>query len=242
MPSFVSSAIPKEKQVSRAFFAAFIFDTVIVYVFALHISGMLVPRWFALVAPLLHIPVHGRPPDWFLQHLEWATIIPALVAGYINVGRFVPALVGRPVNEGRSASAAMWAWVVPTLVITWGVLQYYAPSSVLFDTSSSAIKYFFEIQHLYVGDPIRRVAQVTATAPFYAGIAYSLGAFLSKYRTVARFFSLNNRGKYLKARRTSKLHRHPHLPRRIEERNLHNLRGHFLPNGLNRDFHLQPCI
>jgi hypothetical protein len=36
------------------------------------------------------------------------------------------------------------------------------------------------------GDPVRVVAQLFVTAPFYAGIAYSLGALSSKYKLLTK--------------------------------------------------------
>src|SRR5258708_24248139 len=96
-------------------FAAFALDTVIVYFCALRVSGTLVSRWFAWVAPLLQIPTTTRSADWYLQHLEWVTMIPALAAGYLNVSRFVPAVFSRRIAAGRLTTAAGACWFFPTL-------------------------------------------------------------------------------------------------------------------------------
>ena len=60
----------------------------------------------------------------------------------------------------------------------------------------SAIKYFFDIQevmptmsNLFASDSIRVVEQMTVTAPFYAGIAYSLGALGSKHQLLKKLFT-----------------------------------------------------
>lgn len=192
----VPSAAPESKQSSLAYLVTFPIDVLIVYTFALHVSGSLVSRWFAWIAPLLHISTSIRPVDWYLQHLELVTIVPALVAGYINIGRFVPAIVGRPVNEKRSASAALWAWIVPAAILMYKMLRYRAPSSVLFDNSMSAFRYFFEIQTvmptfatMFTSDVVRVAAQMTVTAPFYAGVSYSLGALAARHEVLVKLFS-----------------------------------------------------
>jgi hypothetical protein len=155
------------------FVPALAVHTAIVYTCALHISGFLVFRWFAWVAPILQISGSVPAPDWYLQHLEVITIVPALIAGYINVTRFVPAIIGRPIWNARFDSAVAWAWSIPTLVLLYRMLQYRAPSSVLFGTSMTAIKYFFDIQKVMptwanplVSDPVRVAAQMFVTAPF----------------------------------------------------------------------------
>jgi hypothetical protein len=76
------------------------------------------------------------------------------------------------------------------------MLEYHAPSSVLFDTSMTAMKYFFEIQTVMptlqnplASDPARVWAQMSVTAPFYGGIAYSLGALASKHHVLTKLFT-----------------------------------------------------
>lgn len=195
MPSADQVASDKREKSVLGILWAFPLNTVIVYVLALHISPVLVSRWFAWIAPLLQTSPTASPADWYLQHLEWVTIVPALAAGYINVARFIPTLVGRPSKESLATSAALWAWTIPALVLAYGMLNYDAPRSVLFATSKSAIDYFFDIQttmpnrsNFLTIDTRRVLIQRTVTAPFYAGLAYSLGALLAKYRLLAKFF------------------------------------------------------
>jgi hypothetical protein len=139
-----------------------------------------------------------RPVDWYLQHLELVMIVPALIAGYVNVSRFAPALVGKPVWDTRFDSAITWAWCVPALVLSYRMLQYHAPSSVLFGGSMTSIKYFFDIQKVMptwanplVSDPTRVAAQMFVTAPFYAGVAYSVGALASRYELLTKLFTFD---------------------------------------------------
>lgn len=187
---------------SRSLFGcavAFSIHTAIVYGCAIRLSPWLVYHWFGWFAPMLHVsinvPAGDWPPgDWYLQHLELATVVPALIVGYINVTRLLPASVG----VVRSASVATWAWAIPAAVLSYKMLLYHAPSSVLFSSSPTAIAYFFEIQkrmptrtNLFASDVIRVLAQMTITAPFYAGVAYSLGALASKYEVAARLFSFD---------------------------------------------------
>jgi hypothetical protein len=181
--------------------AAFALDAVIVYILALRVSATLVSLWFAWAPRLFQISTIVRPGDWYLQHLEVMTIVPALVAGYVDVGRIVPALLGGLIKGRRIASPAIWAWSIPTLVLIYKMLQYRAPSSVLIGTSMSAFRYFFDILRnpaptladLLASDPLRRLAQMTITAPFYAGIAYSMGAIFYRHRVLNRIFSFERR-------------------------------------------------
>jgi hypothetical protein len=173
--------------------AAFALDTLIVYILAMRISGTLVAVWFQWAPHLLQISTVERPVDWYLQHFEWVTILPALAAGYIDVGRIIPALMGGLIRKRRTTSAALWAWTIPAAVLAYKMLQYDSPISVLVSTSMSATSYYFDIVRtmpsLASGDPVRIMRQLTITAPFYAGIAYSLGAACYRYRVFARIFS-----------------------------------------------------
>jgi hypothetical protein len=177
--------------------AAFGIHTLIVYGCAVHLSPWLVFHWFSLVAPILQISINMPATDWYLQHLELVTIVPAVVLGYLNVTRLLPPVIRRLVGEGNLGSVAVWAWVVPTLVLAYRMILYHhPPSSVLFDNSVSAIKYFFDIQkvmptmrNLLASDPIRVLAQMLVTTSFYAGVAYSLGALASKHGLLTKLFA-----------------------------------------------------
>jgi hypothetical protein len=182
-PSAIDSKSP------LGYFAAFILHTYLVYTCAIHLSQWLVFHWFRWVAPIFNVSTSIPPPDWYLQHFELMTILPALVMGYINVARFLLNTVRTLMHEVHH-SIATWAWVLPTLVLLYRMREYRAPASVLYGTSITALtttlKYFFVIQTVAPtlqnpfigGDPIRLWAQFSVTAPFYAGVAYSLGALL----------------------------------------------------------------
>jgi len=180
--------VPESKTPWFGAVPGFALHTAIVYTCALHISGFLIGRWFAWVTPLLQISSSVPPQDWYLQHLEIVTIVPALIAGYVNVMRLIPAMVGRPIWDADFDSSVTWAWSIPTLVLVYRMLQYHAPGSVFSGTPMTAMKYFFDIQKVvptwanpFASDPVRVAAQIFVTAPFYAGVAYSVGALLSKH-------------------------------------------------------------
>ncbi len=116
-----------------------------------------------------------------MQHLEVVTIVPAILAGYINVR--------------RPTSPATWSWLVPALVLGYKLLRHLSDTSSVFVHTSVAagLAYFFGIERVMptlanptAGDPRRVLMQMVVTAPFYAGLAYSLGAFCSKRAVVHR--------------------------------------------------------
>lgn len=156
--------------------------TAAVYVCALFFAPRLVALGINTIGPFLHIEVSVPAGDWYLQHFAVVSFIPALVAGYINVR--------------RPDSPATWAWIMPTLILAYGFVTYRSPSSALSEAFHlSAFSYFFDIlpimptiTNLFASDPIRLLAQLRVTAPFYAGIAYSLGAAASKRHLMTRLF------------------------------------------------------
>jgi hypothetical protein len=183
-----------EKKSLLGYVAALMLHTYVAYSCAMHLSEWLVFHWFGWVAPILHFSSHKLATDWYLQHFELMTILPALVVGYVNVERILPGVIRNFMHDGEHSMAA-WAWMFPTLVLLYRMLEYHAPSSVLFGSKMTATKYFFEIQkvmptwqNLLASDPTRVWAQMSVTAPFYAGIAYSLGALASKHHVLTKLF------------------------------------------------------
>jgi hypothetical protein len=173
----------------------FLLDTFLVYQCAWRVPPVLVRMWFAWFAPIFGTPSNVAPLDWHLRHLVLMTIIISLIAGYIDVARFLPAIVGKQIAGRRSSSAAAWMWIIPTTVLLYGTLQFRASS--VHDPSASAFKYFFDFSaavHAYVGNPAARDfwarvrVQRQVTAPFYAGIAYSCGALAWKHRLLPTLF------------------------------------------------------
>lgn len=160
---------------------AFALHTLSVYVCAVHLAPWLVGRWFAWGARALQISATITPADWYLQHLELVSIVPAMLVGYIAAR--------------QPGSVATWVWGIPTLVLAYGMLRYHAPSSVLLGNPMSAARYYFYIEHTMptmmnptASDPVRVLAQMTVTAPFYAGVAYSVGAWSAQRNLITKLF------------------------------------------------------
>jgi hypothetical protein len=158
-------------------FAVFGLHTAGVYVLALRVEPWLVGRWYAWVMPVLQIRSRTPVGDWWMQHFEIVTLIPALIVGYITTRQSFP--------------YAKWAWLLPTAVLVYKMARLDIPHSIIPEASAhlSALAYFFEIErwspsvaHPFEmrGDPIRLVAQMLFTGPFYAGMAYSIGAVVAE--------------------------------------------------------------
>jgi hypothetical protein len=184
-----------EKKSLLGYIAALMLHTYVAYSCAMHLSAWLVFHWFGWIAPILDVSIRTLAADWYLQHFELMTILPALAVGYLNVARILPRGIRNFMHEGQHLMAT-WAWTFPTLVLLYRMLEYHAPSSVLFDISMTAMKYFFEIQTVMptlqnplASDPVRVWAQMSVTAPFYAGIAYSFGALASKHHLLTKLFT-----------------------------------------------------
>ncbi len=164
-------------------FGTLVLHTVAVYACAIHYFPWLVGRWFAWILPALHVYTSTNPVFFLSEHLAAISTIPAVILGY---------LVVRSKN-----SSAVWAWVVPTLVLGYEMSVYRRPGSVLYASSFSALKYFFEIQtipgpsfrDLLTVDTERVLAQMRVTAPFYTGVAYSVGALVARQGIVKQLFS-----------------------------------------------------
>jgi hypothetical protein len=86
--------------------------------------------------------------------------------------------------------AGEWAWIVPTSILVFRMRSYSDGfASVLLHRRTSALAYFFDPHNILDNEPERIVALMLITAPFVAGIAYSVGAIcaslLEKNRRVA---------------------------------------------------------
>lgn len=184
-----------DKKSGLGYFAGFMLHTYVAYTCAMHLSQWLVFHWFRWVMPILDVSSRIPATDWYLQHFESMTILPALAMGYLNVARFLPNTIRNFMHEGHHLTGT-WAWIFPTLVLSYRMLEYHPPSSVLLGSSMTAVKYFFDIvkvsptfQNPFASDPIRTWAQISVTGPFYAGASYSLGALASKYKVVEKLFT-----------------------------------------------------
>jgi hypothetical protein len=162
----------------------FALHTAAAAVCGIHLGPWLLSRWYAWILPLTGRSSHIPTGNDYLQKFELASIVPALIVGYLLAKRY-----------GRFA---VYAWVLPTLVLVYKLLMFTEPNVSVFASSSSMtrFKYFFVIQRTaptftsgFGGvDPIRVAQQMTVVAPFYAGLAYSVGALAGKRRLLDRVF------------------------------------------------------
>ena len=101
-------------------------------------------------------PAAGRNDTLSGQLLERPIWLPAIIFGF---------LIGSAVYYIFHGRSATWAWVLPALVLAWSILSWPSEADSVWNT-------FFgtdcgSSECLY---------QMTVTAPFYASVAYSLGA------------------------------------------------------------------
>jgi hypothetical protein len=160
----------------------FALHTTAAAVCGVHFGPWLLSRWFVWILPLAGVPTVTLTADYYLKHFEVASILPALVVGYV-LSRHIPRL-------------AMCAWILPALVLVYKLLTFTEPYTSVFAThSSTRFSYFFVIersmptfQDLRGADPIRVAAQMLIVAPFYAGLAYSVGALAERHNLVKKLF------------------------------------------------------
>ena len=141
------------------------------------------------VLPLLQIPSNSSSQFEFLySHLLAFSFIPAFLLGLTNVR--------------LKHKVAEFVWVVPAVVLAYKLATFSAATSVLVNQSSSAFHQYFGGGFLIpeyrdwhdfwaiVGsnsDMTRGMAQLRFTAPFYAGVGYSLGAWISLRKALDRY-------------------------------------------------------
>lgn len=161
---------------------AFALHTAAADLCAVRLGPWLVYHWFGWMLPLFGISTTIHGTDYYLQHLEIMSTVPALIVGYF-VARHFPRL-------------ALTAWIVPTAILSYKLWTLVDPrASVLAAPNSLArFSYYLEIvpvmptfRDLYSSDPARVLQQMLVVAPFYSGVAYSLGAFLSRRRIFDHF-------------------------------------------------------
>jgi hypothetical protein len=142
--------------------------------------------WFA--GRIVHgvLPLIGAPPppnaiDFYLRHFELVSVIPAFLLGYV---------ISRKFPEFGS-----WAWLLPTIVMSYKLLTFADPHASVFAASDlwHRFSYYFVIEQLNtpydlrgLSDPERWLQQITVVAPFYSSVAYSVGALVVKSKAPER--------------------------------------------------------
>lgn len=147
-----------------------------VYVIVQFVTPWLAGWTYKTLLPILRSP-SGRF-QFFFSHLLAFSFIPAFVSGVVNA-RF-------------RHRAAQFVWLVPTTILAYkfvtfpaqSVFQsqfaaafhhYFGGGFVIPDTSNFRDLFAFGVNY----DTMRGMAQHQFTAPFYAGIGYSLAAWVS---------------------------------------------------------------
>jgi len=166
---------------------SFAIHTTAVTFCGIFVGPWLFSRWFVWILPLLRISPAIPRGDYWLQHLELVSIIPAMVFG---------ALVDHYFER-----FALWTWVVPTLILSYKLVTFTNPRVSVFASADPwySFSYYFVIQQhmpafsrslgLTGSDPIRVAEQLNVTVPFYSGIAYSFGALLAERKAIDRIVS-----------------------------------------------------
>jgi hypothetical protein len=144
----------------------------------IHFGPWLLSRWFVWILPLVGIAPDTPRADYWIQHLELVSVIPALVVGFV-VSRYFEKL-------------ASWAWLLPTIILAYKLLTFTDPyTSVLASNSSSRFSYYFVTErsmpsfYNFAGTA-RFVAQITFVVPFYSGVAYSIGALMMRWKVMEK--------------------------------------------------------
>lgn len=170
-------AWPRESMVGP-----FAFHTTAAVLCGLHLGPWSL-RWLMWGLSLAGMSRSIPAGDDYLQHFELASIVPAFVLGYV-LSRHLRRL-------------AMYAWILPTVVLAYKLLTFSEPPSSIFAPHhTTRFSYFFVIQRsmpwftsgFLAGDPVRIAQQVLVIAPFYSGLAYSLGALAARHDTLRKFF------------------------------------------------------
>lgn len=167
----------------------FALQTATAAVCGIHLGPWLLSRWYVWILPLTGRSSHIPTGNDYLQNFELVSVVPALLVGYLLARRF-----------GRFAE---YAWILPTVVLVYKLLTFTEPdvSVLAFASPATRFEYFFVIQRTmptftqgFGGvDPIRVAQQMTIIAPFYSGLAYSIGALAGKCNLLDRVFRHSSR-------------------------------------------------
>jgi len=141
---------------------------------------------YGTLLPLLQCPTSSSRFEFFFSHILVFSFIPAFLSGLINAR--------------LKHKAAEFVWLVPAILLAYKFATY-APPSVLQSQSQTAFHHYFgggfiipefrDFHELFSiagsnSDMIRGMAQLQFTAPFYAGIGYSVAAWISRRTELGR--------------------------------------------------------
>lgn len=126
--------------------------------------------------PFVHIPSSASSAELLFSHLFTFSFVPAFVLGF-SAAKF----------EHR---AAEFVWTVPAVILAYQLLTFSNTTSVLLQSASSpALHYYFAAapaatdahEFIWRSNPAaipQALSQFRYTAPFYAGVTYSLASWI----------------------------------------------------------------
>jgi len=156
----------------------FLFHLAVVYAIV-NVCTPLLARWTRdTLLPLLQHPSSSGRFEYLYSHLFVFSFIPGFVGGFVNA-RF-------------RHKAAQFVWLLPAVILAYKFRMFPSPSVLQGQRSAAFHQYFgggFTIpdfrnwqEFLSIAgsnsDMARGRAQTNFTAPFYAGIGYSLAAWI----------------------------------------------------------------
>jgi hypothetical protein len=152
-----------------------------VYVIAEHVTPWLSGWTAGRLLPLFQYRTASGPFQFLFSHLFVFSTIPAFLFGLLNA-RF-------------KHKAPEFVWCVPACILAYKFLTFHA-SSVFANQFSGAFHQYFGNEFFIPGgswrsptlsveewgspDILRGLAQLRFTAPFYAGIAYSVASWIGR--------------------------------------------------------------
>src|SRR5579864_3403553 len=158
----------------------FLLHLTTVYVMVKFFTAWLAGWTRGTVLPLLHLPTSSSRFEFLYSHIFALTFVPAFFAGLINA-RF-------------KHRAAQFVWLVPTVILAYKFATF--PAATVFQSQFSAAFHQYFGGGFVIGefrdwrefwnivesnsDMMRGMAQMQYTAPFYAGVAYSVAAWIGR--------------------------------------------------------------
>ncbi len=105
----------------------FAFHTTGAAVCGIHFGPWLLSRWFVWILPLAGMSTRNPTGDEYLQNFEVASIVPALVLGYLLSRHF----------QGSST----FAWILPMLILVYKLLTFTDPNASIIAPSHSSSRF-----------------------------------------------------------------------------------------------------
>jgi hypothetical protein len=173
---------------SKNALAWFALHLAVVYFSARECTPWFAGRFHDLIVPLFHPEDTVSRLQYLFSHLLAFSFVPGFLAGLASY-------------KNRHA-AAMFVWVIPASVLAYQFFTF--PASIFQSRAVTAWHEYFgggfvvpeyrDYLEMFIlgarnSDMVRGMDQARFTAPFYAGVAYSLASFLST--RLARFFRNN---------------------------------------------------